>query len=375
MPVLAPRTTPAAPSRARAPRAARVARALAAAALALVTGAGALLATGGPAAAEDVTWTVRTASNDFGSTRTGFSYAVDPGQQVDDALVVANRGAEPVELTVYAADGYTTDSGQFDLLTPDLDQVGVGAWARPSTGTVTVEAGSSVEIPFTVAVPANATPGDYAGGILTSLVQPDDSAGITVDRRLGIRVDLRVGGELAPALTVEDAHVDYTGTLNPAGTGDALVTYTLHNTGNTVLSAQQAVAVTGPFGWLRVEADADAVEAPPQLLPGERWTVEVPVSGVAPAVRLGADVQVVPVMTDASGSTSALPVVGAGAHTWAVPWTALALLVLVVAGAVAVPRVARRRRRQRADREDQRVRTAVEEALRGRGTGEALPAD
>jgi hypothetical protein len=352
-----------APRRAARPaaRAARTATAAGLAALMLLAG---LLATAGAAAADDVTWTVRTASNAFGSDRTGYTYAIDPGASVDDALVVANHGPEALTLTVYASDGYTTDDGQFDLLTPDQEPTGIGAWTTAGSSTITVEPGATVEVPFTVTVPADATPGDYAGGILTSLVQADDAAGISVDRRLGIRMNLRVGGALAPSLVVEDLHVDYTGTVNPAGTGTATVGYTLHNTGNTVISAAQAVAVAGPLGRLRAEATDVAV--PPDLLPGETWTVSVPVDGVVPAVRIVAEVTVTPVVTDASGSTAGITPVVASAGTWAVPWTALALLVLLVAAAVLLPRVLRRRRRLRLAREDARVEQAVADALRTR---------
>ncbi|MFI2752381.1 WxL protein peptidoglycan domain-containing protein [Cellulomonas sp. P22] len=341
--------------------------------LVLLAAAAAVVGAAGPAAAEDVTWTVRTASNGFGSDRTGFTYGVDPGASVTDALVVANHGTAPLELAVYAADGYTTASGQLDLLTPDLASTGVGAWIATGTDAVTVEPGATVELPFTLTVPDDAIPGDYAGGVLTSLVQADEPQGITVDRRLGIRVDVRVGGELAPSLAVEDVRVAYSGTVNPAGAGDASVTYTLHNTGNSLVSALTQVTVSGPFGLLQV--DAGDIEAPPQLLPGERWTVTVPVAGVWPAVRLGADVAATPTVTDASGSTSALaPVVGT-ASTWAVPWTLLVVVLLVVAAAVLVPRLVRSRRRARAAADEQRVQERVDAALREReASGSPAPA-
>lgn len=310
---------------------------------------------------DDVTWTVRTASNDLGTDRTGFEYAVNPGSEVSDALVVTNRGTAALDLAVYAADGYTTESGQFDLLVPDRTSVGVGAWVHGAGASVRVEPGASADVPFTVSVPANATPGDYAGGIVTSLVAEDATEGITVDRRLGVRISLRVGGEMAPALAVEDPHVDYTGTLNPFGRGSATVTYTLHNTGNAVLSAQQGTTVAGPFGVL--PATARDVDAPPQLLPGESWTVTAPVDAVAPTAWLGATVTVTPVLTDASGSTTSLDAVTVTTHGWAVPWTLLALVAALVAAAVLVPRLRARTRARRAEAEDARVQDAVARAL------------
>ncbi|MEZ0448769.1 WxL protein peptidoglycan domain-containing protein [Cellulomonas sp. ICMP 17802] len=334
--------------------------------LAAVVVVGLVAGPAGPASAadDDVTWTVRTAANDFGSDRTSFSYGVDPGSQVEDALVVANHGDTALDLAVYAADGYTTESGQLDLLVQGETSTGVGAWVHGDVDSVSIQPGATAEVPFTVQVPAEATPGDYAGGIVTSLSQADDAEGITVDRRLGIRIQLRVGGELRPAVAIEDVHLDYDGTLNPFATGDATVTYTIHNTGNTLISGREAVSVAGPFGWLR--AKGAAAEAPPQLLPGERWTASVPIEDVAPLVRLSASAGFVPLVTDASGSTTSLGSVEAAAHAWAVPWTLLLLAVLVAAAVVLGVRAASRRRARRRVAQDARVAEAVAQALRER---------
>ncbi|MFJ5684770.1 WxL protein peptidoglycan domain-containing protein [Streptomyces sp. NPDC093099] len=318
----------------------------------------------GPAQAADgdVTWTVRTAANGYGDDRSSYSYTVNPGGQVKDAMVVANRGKSPLELTVYAADGFTTDTGQLDLLTKDKKSTGIGAWARAGRDSVVIKPGTSAEVPFTVRVPGNATPGDYVGGVLTSLKQADEAEGISVDRRLGIRVKLRVSGELKPKLAVEDLHVDYTGSANPFAKGDATVTYTIHNTGNALLSARQTVSVSGPFGWLRTEAGD--IAAPPELLPGESWKTKVPVHGVAPGVSVAATATLTPLLTDASGSTTSLKPVEATAHGWAVPWTLLLLIVVLLAAVVGAFILTRRTRARRKVREDARVQNAVEQALR-----------
>jgi hypothetical protein len=323
---------------------------------AVVLGLLAAIGVASPAHAEegDVAWTVRTASNAYGSDRSSYSHAVNPGGQVKDGMVVANRGKTPLNLAVYAGDGFTTGDGQLDLRTKDQQSVGIGAWLHAGTATVAVQPGQTAEIPFTLDVPANATPGDYAGGIVTALTQPDTAQGINVERRLGIAVKLRVGGALHPALAIEHLGVEFTG-------GDASVTYTIHNTGNAILSAEQSVTVAGPFGLL--PGAVGAVQAPPQLLPGETWKVTVPVHDVTRAGWLTATASLTPRLTDASGSTTSLAAVSADAHTSAVPWLWLLAIVALV-GAVFLWRYLRRRNRSR---EDARVRAAVEEALQAGG--------
>ncbi|SFR68372.1 protein of unknown function [Agromyces sp. CF514] len=351
----------------RPPHRRRVARSvlLAAGLAAALAAALAVAAPAAPASAEDgpeVTWGVRTADTSWGDGRENYAYAVDAGETVEDALIIANHDVVPIELDVYAADAFTTADGLLDVATRDVRPRELGAWAVPAADRVTVQPGEAVEVPFTITVPANATPGDHAGGILTALADPEVDSGLKVDRRLGIRIHLRVGGELAPALAVDDLHVEYAGTPNPFGTGAATVTYTVRNAGNTRLAAAQDVALTGPFGMLPVAA-ADVADVP-ELLPGETWPVEVHVDGVIPAFVLTAAVALDPVSP--TESEPAPKSVEESASTAAVPWTLLVLVLLLAAGIVVWVRLARRRRAQRKVREDARVQEAVDRALRER---------
>ncbi|MEU6427101.1 DUF916 domain-containing protein [Microbispora sp. NPDC046973] len=308
--------------------------------VALLAAFGLLGARTGPAAAADgeVSWTVATASNDFGSDRRNYAYTLDPGGRLEDGLVIANRGTTPLHLNVYAADAFTTEQGGLDLFGKDAKPAGVGAWVRPDRPDVTVGPGESAEVPFTVALPDDVAPGEYMGGVVTSPAQPGAADG----RRLGIRIRLRVGGALTPSLSVEDLKVRYSGTPNPIGTGEATVTYTIRNNGNSVLAARQAVSLSGPFGhW---DARAEHVGDSPRLLPGDTWKVSVPVHGVTPALRLTGTVTLVPLLTDAAGSVAPLAAVESTTHTWTLPWAPL--LVLVVLGGLAVAALTSRRRRR-----------------------------
>jgi hypothetical protein len=339
---------------------------LAAPALALLVLAGVVAAPAPAARAADgdVTWSVRTAANEFGSDRTSYHYTINPGSRVDDAIVVTNGGTEALDLAVYAADGFTTSSGQLDLLAGDRKSKAVGAWTTASGDHVVVQPGASTEVPFSVVIPKNASPGDYAGGIVTSRVTPDASKQVNVDQRLGIRISLRVTGDLAPALAVEDEHVDFSGGFAPFAGGDATLRYTLHNTGNAVISARQTERMTGPFGWFAAATPKSA--QPPQLLPGEKWTVRVPFTSVAAAFVAVGSTTVTPIVTDASGSTSALEPIAASAAAPAMPWTWLIVVLVLAALVVLALRVLPRLRAKRRASEDARVQEAVDLALAAR---------
>lgn len=336
--------------------------------LALAVAAFASVAAAAPAASAattespEVTWGVRTAQNDLGTARQNFVYDVAPGSRVDDALVISNHDDAPLELDVYAADGFTTQSGQLDLLPRAEESTYLGTWVTAGMAHVTIEAGGQVEVPFSLSVPSNATPGDYLGGIVTSLPQPEGADGLAVDRRLGVRIQLRVDGALNPGLVVENLTVAYTPTLNPFGPGSATVEYTVRNSGNTRLSAMQSVALSGPFGLLR--GDIEGVEPVPDLLPGETWTVTAHSDAVIPLFWMNVDATLAPAgPAGFEGATDpAMFVTTTG--TLAVPWAQLVLILVVAAIVFLVVRSRRRAKGKRKQAEDARVKAAVAAALK-----------
>ena len=322
-----------------------------------------------PAAADgDVPWTVTTASNEFGSGRQNYSYTLNPGGQLKDGLVVVNHGTTPLDLAVYAADGFTTEGGQLDLVTKDAKSAGVGAWVHAGRDHVTVRPGESVEVPFTVTLPDNAAPGDYMGGIVTSLTQATDANGSQVDRRLGIRIRLRVGGELTSSLSVEDLHVRYSGTPNPFRKGDATVTYTIHNTGNSHPHRSASGVHIRPLRPLERRRGADRQPAP--AAPGRN--LEGLRAGTGSGSRAETD-------GDRHPRTAAHRRVGLDRSSrrrrdhdarMVHPLGAAAAFLAVLCGLVVAGRAFQRRRRQANLREDARLQEAVEQTPRDRETSD-----
>ncbi|NED83319.1 DUF916 domain-containing protein, partial [Streptomyces sp. SID11233] len=86
-------------------------------------------------------------------------------------------------------------------------------------------------------------------------------------------------------------------TADPFARGDATLTYTVHNTGNAAVAARQTAGLTGPFGWFT--AHVRKPKDTPELLPGERWKVTVPATGVTPSFALTAKITLTPLLTDA----------------------------------------------------------------------------
>ena len=316
----------------------------------------------------DITWGIQPSTPSGPDGRTAFTYQVAPGTTITDWVGVVNDSAVPATFRVYAADATTDyDTAAFTLIGSDQASTDLGSWTTIDTGasvcadtnddaeaacaaslgvSVTVDPGTTQNIPFTIVVPQDATPGDHAAGIAASYTTPASSGGTSVvqENRVGTRIYLRVDGPLTPQLGIQGAVAGYEGTLNPIGAGTGFVGFDILNTGNTRLSAQPAVHLTGPFG-----IDFGTVQLDPvrNIVPGGTAHVTAQVAGVAPLLLLFADITVTPLPGDSLADTDPLPAaVSSSAITWAIPWMLL-LILAVIAGAIVLIVVLRRRSRQR----------------------------
>ncbi|MEZ0091336.1 hypothetical protein [Streptacidiphilus sp. EB129] len=302
-----------------------------------------------PAGTQQQTFGIQPATASGPDSRNAYSYSATTGAQVKDYVAVWNYGDQPLKLSVYAADAFNTDTSGYDVLPADKPSVDVGAWVHLATETVTLPGRSRQIVPFTLAVPATAGPGDHSGGIVLALRrQTLDAKGnaVAVDQRVGARIHVRVAGALRPELTVESVHTAYHGTLNPFGSGSTTTSYTVRNTGNIRLAGRQAVRVRNVFGSV---ATADGPAALTELLPGNTATYSVSVSGVFPTLWSTASVTIDPQAVPGDVDP-ALPSATSSVKYATIPWTLLAIVLPLLALAALVWVQRRRNRRPGAGR-------------------------
>lgn len=341
-------------------------RALAAAVLAAA--AGAFVASPASADDGDITWGIQPSTPDGPDGRTALTYQVAPGTTITDWVGLVNDSAVPATFRVYAADATTDyDTAAFTLIGSEQASIDLGSWTSIDNGpavcadtdgadeaacaatlgiTVTVDPGTTRNIPFTITVPQDATPGDHSAGIIASYTAPAAEGGTAVvqENRVGTRIYLRVDGPLTPQLGIRGAVAGYEGSWNPLGAGAGFVGFDIVNSGNTRVSAQPAVHLTGPFGIDLGTVPLDPVR---NIVPGGTAHVTGFVPSVPPLVLLFADISVTPVPGDGLAATDPLPGnVTASAITWAIPWMLL-LILAVIAGVIVLIVVLRRRSRQR----------------------------
>jgi hypothetical protein len=233
-------------------------------------------------------WTVAPA----GGGRPTFYAEGEPGTTLQDTVSVTNPTTRPVTVRLRATGVPVTFA---------------------DTG-VRVPARTRADVPFTVNVPATATPGDRAATIVAR-----DTSG----REATVRLRLRVRGPELSALTVEHVTVH----------GDRIA-YELVNRGTTPLTPTLAVHATGVLG---THLDRAPRTLPVRLPPGARLKLTEPWPGhpTLDAVDLRLTV------TAAGGAHDT-----ADTSTRFVPWGAVAGTggAAVAGGALLLVRRQRRRR-------------------------------
>lgn len=289
-------------------------------------------------------WSVAPAPAADGSVRPNFDYQVDPGGTITDAIAVRNTGTTALTLQVYAADAFTTREGNIDLLPAGEKSRDSGTWVKLSASSVTIDPGVQTVVPFTVTVPADARPGDHPTGIVTTLRSEDAGATVQVDRRLGSRMQIRVSGDLAPAATISDLHIDYSGVWNLLATGDVDVTYELKNTGNTRVTGTASATAHGPFGLGAVTIGDEQLS---EVLPGSTIAVHQRLRGVGALFWLGGQVTVSPESVGVGGR--ALDALTTSFATAAIPAVPLIILLALLAATLTTLVLLRRRRTGAAD--------------------------
>lgn len=117
-------------------------------------------------AADNGSWSVYPVSGSV-AERPYFSLFADPGQTIEDKVVVVNKTAEPMTFRLYSADAYNTArDGGFAVRTMKEKMRGVGVWAKPAKSRIKVPGHGKVTVPFTLKVPDGAEPGDHPGAIV-----------------------------------------------------------------------------------------------------------------------------------------------------------------------------------------------------------------
>lgn len=304
----------------------------------------AVVSSGGAHAVVGVTtWGISPSGPDAADGRVSVRASIDPGSVYTDYVEVSNWSERAVTFSLAGSDGLLTEGGDFDVLPAGVTPTAAGAWIEIAP-TVEIEAGSSAVVPFTVHVPEDALPGDHPAGIVASVAADDGADAVAFQGRTGVRLHLRVSGELQPALAPRQAEVVYEPSWNPFAPGQLQISWDLVNEGNVRLGATQVVDAAGPWGLLPGTVTAETVR---EVLPGGSRDYTVVVEAW-PLFLLDVEIVAAPTIVGEDIIDVELTAERAAVQALAVPWSQLLLLLVLVLLTVGVPLWWRHRRRRRA---------------------------
>jgi hypothetical protein len=290
-----------------------------------------------------VTWSVQPATSKGPDlTRNDFSYGVvKAGSTITDHVEIVNHSSQSAAFSIYATDASgTSPNGALLLLGAGQKSTDIGSWASFPGGakqlSTIIQGKQAIIQTFTITVPRLATPGDHTGAMVAAVgVTRKNAQGAAVEEnyRIAVPIELRVPGALKASLQVQSVSTGFSDPLNPFGTGSAMVSYTVTNTGNVRQSATPSVRVTGPFGQVATVHPATL----PVILPGDSVRVSATLPGLFPDGPMTAHVNVaagwpkgtIPLTSAALAAASSAPL-------FAFPWSLLGLILLLVAIGIGV---------------------------------------
>lgn len=257
--------------------------------------------------------------------RAYFDYQASPGDVINDRVTIANYASSPLKINVYPADAFNIPTdGNFSLRLQNEPRVTVGSWAHLTIGYLVVPPKTTSTFPFSMALPPNVAPGDYAGGIVAvnedASVQPEGAVRVGVKKAVGARIYLRVKGPLSPSLDVVQMHVN-TPLFSawPLQTNNASLTYEIVNSGNVRLDPTTVASVKDVFGRTVKRFRPHKFGS---LLPGQKATITER-WGDIPTVPLRLTPHIV---VSAQGASTTIR---QGAPSWVIPWVLLLAIAII----------------------------------------------
>jgi hypothetical protein len=174
---------------------------------------------------------VKLALRPVGQAGPYFDLTMRPGETRSLDVEISNAGQSAISARTYASDVYTIINGGFGGRLHDEAQTGTTRWLNYSTDVLELQAGEGVPRPFSVAVPADAGPGEYVTSLVLENDRPVGSGGSIAFNQIvrqAVAVVVTVPGGRSPALRIG-------GATHKVVAGLSIVAVAVANTGNVRL--------------------------------------------------------------------------------------------------------------------------------------------
>lgn len=176
-------------------------------------------------------------------TQTIFVHTATTGQEIKEGIKVINTSNEKKSVLVYATDSEVSSGGAFACKQQVEPKNDVGSWIKLEQTEVTVDALSSITVPFTINIPDNASIGEHNGCVLLQeKKEAPNQPGVNLTFRSGIRVALLIPGEITRKLSIAGFEV------TQKGDGTRILRPQIKNEGNVSIDTNVNTVTQYFFG-------------------------------------------------------------------------------------------------------------------------------
>lgn len=256
------------------------------------------------------------------------SYNVSRGEVVHDNLTILNDGDTTYNFTVYGTP-YSVSNGSynpsFETTKPDADAY---TWVSFERTTYRIKPRQTIEVPFTMNVRADASPGGHYGAIMAEVQPGEDSGQLARKKRVPMLLYVTVKGDVKLAGSIDAISIPWYQTVTPMK-----ATAAVRNTGNTDFVSTIDYKVSTVFGRDVYDAKREYT-----VLPNTTRDLDMSWNNASwfGLYKVNLSVDVLGKTTEVSSLVLMMPI-------WMV---VLILIFIVVGGAYAVSGRARRKARR-----------------------------
>lgn len=186
-------------------------------------------------------------------------YELKAGEAQEDKLRVVNDGQLAYDFTVYTRPYSVNDESYVPDFTAEAQNADAYKWVRFQTTSFRLEPGAFIEVPYTIRVPAGATPGGHYGVIFAETQPGADLGGQSVVRkkRVGSIIYATVDGYVSLSGKSLGVNVPFFQTKTPL-----YISERIRNGGNTDFTVKTNVVISDIFGGVKYRGVRDATVLP-----------------------------------------------------------------------------------------------------------------
>ena len=164
-----------------------------------------------------------------------------PGKSITMTARITNPADVEQTVRLYFADLDFARDGTPSIADRSDD---IGTWGKFDSERLTLAPRANVQVPFTIAAPPNAEPGDHVGVVIAE-TQPQGNAQIKVLKRVATRLYVTIPGDAQADFRIEDVTLEKDSSLY---TKEVTLTIELRNTGRVRLTPEVFVGGTKASG-------------------------------------------------------------------------------------------------------------------------------